>query len=134
MNSNINLIGLIKIMRGFMLSKALFVAHELDIFDRLADGGKKASELADDVDASEKGIRRLCNALGGLGVLVKDGDEYFLPDNLREFLLKDGKSSFRNYIGLSHDIWYIWSDLEKVIREGNQLHHLWSLSARMKVA
>jgi ubiquinone/menaquinone biosynthesis C-methylase UbiE len=109
---------LIKITRGFMLSKALFVAHELDIFDRLAEGGKKASDLADEVNASEKGIRRLCNALSGFGVLVKNGDKYFLPDDLREFLLKDGKSSFRNYIGLSHDIWYIWSDLEKVIREG----------------
>lgn len=118
MNSKLDLRDLIKITRGFMLSKALFVAHELDIFDRLADAGKKASELADEINASEKGIRRLCNALSGLGVLVKDGDKYFLPDNLREFLLKDGKSSFRNYISLSHDIWYIWSDLERVIREG----------------
>ena len=118
MNSNLDLKDLIKIIRGYMVSKALFVAHELDIFDRLANSGKKASELADETNASEKGIRRLCNALSGVGLLVKDGDKYFLPDNLREYLLKSGKNSFHSYIELIHWYWYIWSDLEKVIREG----------------
>ena len=118
MNSNLNLKDLIGVIRGYMVSKALFVAHELDIFDRLANGGKNASELTYETNASEKGIGRLCNALSGVGLLVKEDDKYFLPDNLREFLLKDGKNSFRSYIDLIHMYWYIWSDLEKVVREG----------------
>src|ERR1700758_1932863 len=107
MNSGLDLKDLIKIIRGYMVSKALFVSHELDIFDRLANGGKKASELAYETNANEKEIRKLCNALSGVGLLVKDTDKYFLPDNLRELLLKSGRNSFRSYIELIHWYWYI---------------------------
>ena len=69
MNSDLDVKDLIRIMREFMESKALFVAHQLDIFDRLAEGGKMASQLAEEINASEKGVRILCNALSGLGIL-----------------------------------------------------------------
>ncbi|HEX3035669.1 MAG TPA: methyltransferase [Thermodesulfobacteriota bacterium] len=118
MNSNLNLKDLIRMTHVFRISKALFVAHELGIFDRLANGEKGASELAHEISASEKVMAGFCNALSGIGLLVKKGDMYFLPDNLRAFLLKDSDRSFRNYIGMSHDVWNIWSDLERVIKEG----------------
>ncbi|MGH7792284.1 MAG: methyltransferase [Thermodesulfobacteriota bacterium] len=121
MNSDLDVKDLIRIMREFMESKALFVAHQLDIFDRLAEGGKMASQLAEEINASEKGVRILCNALSGLGILVKDGEAYFLPDNLRGFLLTDTENSFRNYMEFLHDFWYIWTDLERVIRGGKPI-------------
>jgi ubiquinone/menaquinone biosynthesis C-methylase UbiE len=121
MNSDLDVRDLIRIMREFMESKTLFVAHQLDIFDRLAEGGKMAPQLAEEINASEKGVRTLCNALSGLGILVKDGETYFLPDNLRGFLLTDTENSFRNYMEFLHDFWYIWTDLERVIRGGKPI-------------
>jgi ubiquinone/menaquinone biosynthesis C-methylase UbiE len=121
MNSDLDVKDLIRIMREFMESKTLFVAHQLDIFDRLADDGKTASQLADEINASEKGIRTLCNALSSLGILVKDGEKYFIPDNLRGVLLRDTENSFRNYMDLLHDFWYIWTDIEKVITDGKPI-------------
>lgn len=129
MNSNLE-IKLLKAMRGFMESKALFVAHELSIFDRLASGGKNALELANETNASEEGIRRLCNTLSGVGLLTKEGDKYFLPDGLKEFLLRDGKDSFRHYMDLAHAYWYIWSDLERVVREGKPVTSIMELRGK----
>lgn len=127
MNSDLDVKDLIKMMHGFMVSKMVFIAHEFNIFDKLAEGGKRASELARETNGSEKGIRMLCNALSGVGLLVKEGDKYFLPDNLQEFLIKDGKNSFRYYIDLLHDFWYVWSDLDKVIREGKPITSIMEL-------
>lgn len=132
MDSSLDLKGLMNVMRGFMISKALFVAHELDIFDRLANGGKRALELANETDSSEKGTRKLCNVLSSLGLLLKEGDKYFLPDNLRKFLLKDGKNSHRYYIDSLHAYWYIWSDLERVIKEGKPVTSITELRSKDK--
>ncbi|MGQ0793300.1 MAG: methyltransferase [Deltaproteobacteria bacterium] len=109
---------LIKIMRGFMESKTLFTAHEMGLFDALEKGAKTVTELAWELRASERGVRALANALAAMGALVKEGDKYELPDNLRGALLSGGDSSLRNYMELLHYFWYVWSDASKVVRSG----------------
>ncbi len=75
MGSTIGIGEIIDLTRGFMLSRVILSAHELGVFDVLAEGGKTASEVADAVGASQRGIRRLLNAFAGLGIAVKHSSD-----------------------------------------------------------
>jgi 2-polyprenyl-3-methyl-5-hydroxy-6-metoxy-1,4-benzoquinol methylase len=71
---------------GFHKSAALRAAIELDIFTAVADGASTAAALAEKCQASERGIRILCDFLTVEGFLQKAGNEYSLPQDSALFL------------------------------------------------
>ena len=65
-----------KLAYGFMASKALFTALEVDIFSQLADGPKVLAELASSTRVGESRLRMLLTACVSVGLLSKSADHY----------------------------------------------------------
>ena len=65
---------------GFMASKALFVALDLDLFTQLAQGPRDRQELGQRTGASDASLATLLSALAAVGLVVqRDGRWRTLP-------------------------------------------------------
>jgi SAM-dependent methyltransferase len=73
-------------LTAFQQSAALKAAIELDIFTKIGEGTGQVKELAQQVNAAERGVRILCDYLAVLGFLTKDGSGYGLTQDSAVFL------------------------------------------------
>jgi 2-polyprenyl-3-methyl-5-hydroxy-6-metoxy-1,4-benzoquinol methylase len=73
-------------IHGFQRTGALKAALELDVFTGIADGAHTAITLARRAEASERGMRILCDYLAVLGLLTKTADRYELTSDSQAFL------------------------------------------------
>ncbi|MCA1578453.1 MAG: methyltransferase domain-containing protein [Acidobacteria bacterium] len=69
-------------------TEALKGAIELEVFTAIGEGNTTAAQIAKRCQASEKGIRVLCDFLTIYGMLTKDGDQYGLTLDSATFLDK----------------------------------------------
>jgi hypothetical protein len=67
---------LVETMFAFRKTAAIKAAIELDLFTEVAGGAATAKALAAKTNASERGLRVLCDFLTVLGFLTKNGDVY----------------------------------------------------------
>jgi SAM-dependent methyltransferase len=65
---------------------ALKTAVELDLFTAIDEGNQRAAEIAKRVNASERGVRILCDYLTILGYLGKENVRYSLSADAAQFL------------------------------------------------
>jgi ubiquinone/menaquinone biosynthesis C-methylase UbiE len=65
---------------------ALKTAVELDLFTVIDQGNQRAAEIARRVNASERGVRILCDYLTILGYLAKENFRYSLSPEAAQFL------------------------------------------------
>jgi precorrin-6B methylase 2 len=72
--------------RGYQDSFVLKAGVELDVFTAIAKGSRTPAELAKACNASERGVRILCDALTVLGFLSKTGSAYSLTPDSAVFL------------------------------------------------
>ncbi len=79
-------IHIFQTLNGFQHTAALRTAIELDIFSAIGEGLKSVSEIARRVQASERGIRILCDNLTVLGFLTKHDREYGMAPDSALFL------------------------------------------------
>src|SRR6478752_7065598 len=89
---------------AFQLTEALKGAIELDVFTHIAAGAVTASAIAERTNASERGVRILCDYLTVRGFLGKDAGRYSCSPTAAVFLDK----RLQSYIGsianfLAHD-------------------------------
>jgi 2-polyprenyl-3-methyl-5-hydroxy-6-metoxy-1,4-benzoquinol methylase len=110
-------------MAAFHVSMALKGAIELELFTHIADGASTASELAKRTEATEKGIRVLCDFLTVTGFLSKQDGSYSLQPNTAFFLSKHSQAYMGSAVffithpfQLSH-----FSDVAGVVRKGGTL-------------
>lgn len=82
-------------MTAFQRSAILKTAVELEIFTHIAKGNTTAESIARTAEASERGVRILCDSLTVMGFLKKTGSEYSLTDSTATFLDKSSQA----YIG-----------------------------------
>lgn len=73
-------------LNAFQRSAALQGAIELDLFTTIAGGATTASEIAERVDASERGVRILCDFLVTIDFLTKSDLHYGLSEDAALFL------------------------------------------------
>jgi SAM-dependent methyltransferase len=73
-------------MNAYQRSAALKAAIELNLFTAIGEGRHTASELARQCEASERGIRILCDYLVIIGFLTKERDRYDLTPDSGAFL------------------------------------------------
>ncbi len=99
---------------------AIKTAIELDIFTAIGSGIESAASLAQKCQASERGIRMLCDYLTIMGFLIKETEGYKLTPDSAMFL--DQKSPA--YTGgvieflLSHTITEAFNNLTTAVRQG----------------
>src|SRR5579863_2031003 len=87
-----NPMAIFQAFSGYQLSMALRAAIELDLFTHIADDVGTAAELAARSQASERGVRSLCDFLTATGFLTKHGGSYGLTADSAAFLSKRSPS------------------------------------------
>ena len=86
-----------RIAYGFMASKVLFTALDLDLFGWLAAGPKSADGLAADTGLLPTRLEILLTACVGLGLLVKHGETYANAPASQNYLVRGAPSDFGDY-------------------------------------
>ena len=106
-----------QMIRGFMPSRCILTALELDIFSGVGDGAN-AEQIGTRIRANARSAEMLLNALVALGLLSKSGNDYKnTPDSAR-FFVQGYKDNHRNGLLHTADIWHRWSTLTKSVRLG----------------
>jgi 2-hydroxy-4-(methylsulfanyl)butanoate S-methyltransferase len=99
---------------GFMASKALFAALELDLFTDLADGPHTCAELSVRNAMAPNRLQTLLHALTGLGLTVLDGDAYSNAPAAGRWLVRGAPDAYGDYFRLqvAHQIYPALLDLD----------------------
>jgi len=86
-------------MTGFQRSAVLKTAVDLEIFTKIGEGNSTAGDIATACDASERGVRIICDSLATMGFLTKFGSQYAMTDSTAAFLDKKSQA----YLGSALD-------------------------------
>jgi 3-hydroxy-5-methyl-1-naphthoate 3-O-methyltransferase len=104
---------------GLWRAQALEAAIELDLFTHIAQGNSSVAEIANACAASESGIRRLLNAMTGMGYLQKSKNEsYRLRRIASDFLVRD-KPLYMGDLGpVGKLLMMAWTTLPDAVKQG----------------
>lgn len=112
---------------GFMKSRIILTAAELDLFTQIHRLFPTARELAELMDIEVRATTRLIDALVTLGLLEKKNDRYACTDTGMT-LSSNHKETILPMILHLNGLWDTWSHLTETIREGKNPYR--SLSIR----
>jgi 2-polyprenyl-3-methyl-5-hydroxy-6-metoxy-1,4-benzoquinol methylase len=107
-------------MHMYQRTAALKAAIELDLFTAVGDGLKTVPELAERINAPERGIRALCDFLVIMGFLTKTENRYGLTADSAVFLDKKSPAylgSATKFLG-SPLVTESFKDLAALVRSG----------------
>jgi SAM-dependent methyltransferase len=113
-------VALLQAITGYWVSKAIYVAAELNIADRLSAEPRSAAELANETQTHAPSLYRVLRALAGEGIFAEDADGRFRHTPLSQ-LLKSGPGSLRHLAlhMLETPTWIAWDDLMESVRTGD---------------
>ncbi|XP_046869755.1 acetylserotonin O-methyltransferase [Hypomesus transpacificus] len=125
-------------MEGFLVSKTMFAACELGVFDLLQTSGRplSAGEVAQAVGASLDGTERLLSACTGLELLAahtQDGQVmYSNTEQSRVYLTRSSPVSLYHSVQYnSRTIYLCWHYLTDAVREGtNQYEKAFGVNSK----
>jgi ubiquinone/menaquinone biosynthesis C-methylase UbiE len=92
-------------INAFQLTEAMNAALDLGVFTAIAEGATDAASIAHDVNASERGVRILCDYLTVKGFLTKNDDRYALEQDSALFLNRNSPAylgSAANFLASDH--------------------------------
>jgi len=107
-------------INAYQLTRALKGALDLDVFTAIAEGNTTAKALAESRQASERGMRILCDCLAVAGFLTKAGGKYELTPDSAMFLDR----RLPSYVGgsveflLSPTMAQAFDDVAAAVRKG----------------
>jgi len=109
-----------QMIRGYMPSRCILTALELDIFTAVGDGAN-AEQIGARIHANARAVAMLLNALVALGLLSKSGDDYKNTAESARFLVQGSKDNHRNGLLHTANIWHRWSTLTDAVRTGTRI-------------
>ncbi|XP_033967362.1 acetylserotonin O-methyltransferase 2 [Pseudochaenichthys georgianus] len=116
---------LLEYFNGFRVSKVIFSACELGVFDLLLKAQEpiSAQHVAQELSCSEDGMERLMDALVGIEILeveTKDGTALYSSSDVANLYLAkgSGKSLHDMIIYQSQIIYPLWNHMADAVREG----------------
>ena len=104
-----------QMIRGYMPSRCLLTALELDIFTAVGDGAN-AEQTGTQITANARAAGMLLNALVSLGLLSKSGDDYKNTPESARFFVQGSKDNQRDGLLHTANIWHRWSTLTDAVR------------------
>jgi (2Fe-2S) ferredoxin/SAM-dependent methyltransferase len=107
-------------IRGYMPSRVLLTALELDLFTAVGDG-ETATQIAANLHVSSRGVEALMNALVSLGLLTKSGDRFFNTSESARYLTQGSPNNHRNGLLHTANIWHRWSTMTEAVRKGTAI-------------
>ncbi len=110
-------------MNAYQSTQALRGALELEVFTAIAEGANTIPALATRCQATERGLRILCDYLTIHGFLSKDGSTYGLAPDSAVFLNKHSPAYMGNATGFlnSAHIMDGFRDVAETVRRGKTL-------------
>lgn len=111
-------------MNGHHLSAALKAAIDLGIFTAIGAGFTTADDLAQQCQASPKGMRILCDYMVVCEFLTKTGNQYGLTPDTAMFLDRRSPAYFgavASFMSGGHGIRRAFDDLTTVVRQGGTM-------------
>lgn len=114
----------VDLMAGFRVSKAMFAAVELGLFDSLHRSPSTTTELAGKHGLAQRALERLLGFLASQGLIALDADKHWKNlEPAERFLRRDSPETLAGYILYSDRILYrLWDRLPDALREGT---HRW---------
>lgn len=111
---------LLEQIQGSILTQAIYVAAELGIADRLADGPLTAAQIAERVQAHPEATYRLLRLLASYSIFAERDDGRFELTPKADALRSDSPMSMRQIaVLMGHPIhWEDWSRLDESVRTG----------------
>jgi hypothetical protein len=105
---------------GPLVFQAVYAASQLGVADALADGPRRADEIATTVGAHAPSLSRLLRALAVAGVFAQDDAGRFSLTPGSELLRSDAPGSLRDWFALQGADWYqrMLAQLEASVRTG----------------
>jgi hypothetical protein len=105
-----------------MAAKAVGAAAELGVFDALADRPRTSAQLAAVIGAHEPSLRRLLQALAGVGVVALDDDGRFEPAPAGRALCAASPDSVHDLVTMlcGPEYWRAWGELVPAVRTGER--------------
>ena len=108
---------LVQMHLGFAPGRVVKTALELNVFSNMAEGKSTVAELAQAAGASERGMRMVLDALGGMGLLSKNAHAYHLTEIARQFMVRGSPAYMGDYLTVNQ-IWESWGHLTESVRTG----------------
>jgi (2Fe-2S) ferredoxin/predicted O-methyltransferase YrrM len=109
-----------QMIRGFMPSRCILTALELDVFTAIGEGAS-AEQIGSRIHANARAAGMLLNVLVALGLLTKSGDDYRNTPESARFFVQGSKDNHRNGMLHTADIWHRWSTLTDAVRRGTRI-------------
>ena len=104
---------------GFGITRAIAVAAELGIADKLVAGSRSAGELAQECGVLERPLYRMLRALSGEGIFFEDREGRFALTPMGELLRSDHPQSLRDWALFIADFSYrAWMELLYSLKSG----------------
>ena len=109
-----------QMIRGYMPSRCLLTALELDIFTAVGEGAN-AEQIGTRIHANARAAAMLLNALVSLGLLSKSGDDYKNTPESARFFVQGSKDNHRDGLLHTANIWHRWSTMTDAVRSGTRI-------------
>ncbi len=106
-----------ELIRGFMPSRVVLTALELDVFTAVGKG-RSAEQVADGIHSSTRATEMLLNALVSLKLLEKHDGVYCNSSVAARFLVEGTPNSARTAQLHMANMWRRWSKLTDAVRTG----------------
>lgn len=113
-------VKLIQMSAAFLQSRVLYAAAKLELADYLADGPKRAEELAEPTGTHAPSLYRLMRTLAHLGVLSMEDDQRFSLTPLGEALQSDAPGAAQSTIltVAGDGFWNSFQKLPETLKDG----------------
>jgi (2Fe-2S) ferredoxin/SAM-dependent methyltransferase len=109
-------------LRGYMESRALLTALELDIFTAVGNGAT-AAEVAQKISTHPRATEMLLNALVSMGILLKQQGVFHDTPVTARYFAEGSKDNARPGLIHTANIWHRWSNLTDCVRAGTAVGH-----------
>jgi ubiquinone/menaquinone biosynthesis C-methylase UbiE len=106
------------VLYGFRLSRIIFTALELDLFNHVRNRTWTIAQLSKQLHTSQRGLEILCRSLASTGLLVKLRGGYQASPFVKTYLQKNSKDFRGDYLVLMQRQWKEWSRLTEVVTSG----------------
>jgi SAM-dependent methyltransferase len=108
-----------QIVSGYWAAKLLFVANEVQLFERLADWPASLGELAERTGVAPRRLRILVDAMVAQGLVERQADRYQNGPVAAAYLSGQASIDLRPYLRFENRLGYpAWIKLEEIVRSG----------------
>ena len=106
---------ILQMAQGFMESRILLTAAELNLFTLLSKAPLSAKEIGDKINGDSKALATLLDAVAATGLLSKKDNTYFCERDTAKYLTDDSPTTVLPMVLHASSLWTRWAQLTNVV-------------------